>query len=169
MKSGSVVFTPIWASLDNTVGYLTGSKLTVYPPQISSKTIDFKNYVVTTSGLQELHRSDENVFVRLNIFDHTSPLIKLVKKPIELASLVLRKAYYQIRDVSTNEIIIPFDETYSSTRISSDSDGMYFNLDISNLTKERSYTIDIMLVMGGTKKVFKSVSNVFKVSDTQVN
>jgi hypothetical protein len=148
---------------------LTGSKLTVYPPQISSKTIDFKNYVVTTSGLQELHRSDENVFVRLNIFDHTSPLIKLVKKPIELASLVLRKAYYQIRDVSTNEIIIPFDETYSSTRISSDSDGMYFNLDISNLTKERSYTIDIMLVMGGTKKVFKSVSNVFKVSDTQVN
>jgi hypothetical protein len=169
MKSGSVVFTPVWASLDNTVGYLTGSKLTVYPPQISSKTIDFKNYVVTTSGLQELHRSDENVFVRLNIFDHTSPLIKLVKKPIELSSLVLRKAYYQVRDVSTNEILIPFDETYSSTRISSDSDGMYFNLDISNLTKERSYTIDIMLVMGGTKKVFKSVSSVFKVSDTQVN
>mgnify|MGYP000485348968 FL=1 len=77
--------------------------------------------------------------------------------------------YYQVRDVSTNEIMIPFDETYSSTQISSDSDGMYFNLDISNLTKERSYTIDIMLVMGGTKKVFKSVSSVFKVSDTQVN
>jgi hypothetical protein len=166
--SGSVTFTPIWLSLDESVAYFTGSKLTVYPSQRSNSTIDFKNYVVTTSGLQALHRTDEKVFIRLNIFDHTSPTIKLVKRPIELSGVVVRKAYYQVRDISTNEIILSFDETYGSTKVSSDFSGMYFVLDTSNLMKERSYVIDVMLVLGGTKKTFKSVSNVFKISDTQV-
>jgi len=167
--SGSIIFTPIWLSLDESVAYFTGSKITVYPQHRSNSTIDFKNYVVTTTGLQELHRSDENVFIRVNVFDYTSPTIKLVKKPVELSGVVIRKAYYQIRDASSNEIILSFDEQYGSTKISSDFNGMYFKLDTSNLIKERSYVIDIMLVFGGTKKIFKSVSNVFKISDTQVN
>jgi len=166
--SGSVTFTPVWLSLDESIPYFTGSKLIVYPAQRSNSAIDFKNYVISTSGLQNLHRTDEKVFVRVNIFDHTSPIIKLVKRPIELSGIVIRKAYYQVRDVLTNEIILSFDEKHGSTRISSDFDGMYFNLDVSNLLKERSYVIDVMLVLGGTKKTFKSVSNVFKVSDTQV-
>ncbi len=169
LKSGSVIFTPVWMSLDNSVSYYTSSNITVHPPERSNKHIDFKNYVITTSGLQSLHRSNENVFVRLNIFDHTSPLIKLVKKPIELAGIVVRKAYYQIRDISTNEIVVSFDETNNSNRISSDSEGMYFIFDTSNLQKERSYIIDVMLVVGKTKKIFKDVSNAFKISDTQVS
>jgi len=166
--SGSVTFTPIWSSLDSSVAYLTGSKFVVYPPQRSNSTIDFKNYVVTTSGLQDLHGSNENIFIRVNVFDYTSPTIKLVKKPIELSGIVIRRAYYQIRDAATNETIIAFDEAYGSTRISSDFNGMYFTLDSSSLTKDRSYVMDIMLIVGGTKKIFKSVSNVFKISDTQV-
>lgn len=167
IKSGSVIFTPIWTSLDNSVAYFTGSTLTVHPAERANKVIDFKNYVVTTSGLQTLHRTDENVLVRINVFDYTSPHIKLVKRPIELAGIVLRKAYYQVRDLETNEIVIPFDEAYNSSRLSSDYDGMYFTLDTSNLTKDRSYAIDVMLNVGGTKKIFKSVSNAFKISDTQ--
>ena len=168
IKSGSVVFTPVWASLDDTVGYYTGSLITVYPPERSNSAIDFKNYVVTTSGLQSIHKSNENVFIRINIFDHTSPYIKLTKRPIELAGIVVRKAYYQIRDILTNEIVVPFDETYNSTRLNSDFSGMYFTLDTSNLTVERGYTVDIMINIGGTKKIFNSVSNMFNISDTQV-
>lgn len=167
IKSGSVIFTPIWTSLDNSVAYFTGSSLTVHSPERANKAIDFKDYVVTASGLQTLHRTNENVFIRINVFDYTSPNIKLVKRPIELAGIVLRKAYYQVRDVETNEIVIPFDETYNSSKLSSDYDGMYFTLDASNLTKDRSYVIDVMLNVGGTQKIFKSVSNVFKISDTQ--
>lgn len=169
IKSGSVVFTPVWLSLDNSVSYYTSSNITVYPPQRSNNNIDFKNYVVTTSGIQSIHRSNEKVFVRVNIFDHTTHLIKLVKKPIELSGIVLRKAYYQIRDISTNEVIVSFDEIHNCNRLSSDSNGMYFTLDTSNLTKERSYTIDVMLILGKTKKIFKDISNTFKISDTQVS
>jgi hypothetical protein len=168
IKSGSVVFTPIWQSLDNTVSYHTGSEVTVYPPERSTSAIDFKKYIITTSGLQSVHRTNENVFIRINIFDHTSPYIKLTKRPIELAGIVIKKVYYQIRDILTNEIVVPFDETYNSTRLNSDFNGMYFTLDTSNLTAERSYTIDVMVNVGGTKKIFNSVSNIFNVSDTQV-
>ena len=167
--SGSLTFTPVWASLDNTVSYFTGSTITVHPPYRSNNQLDFKNYVVTTSGLQPLHTSDENVFVRLNVFDYTSPYIKLVKKPTELSGIIIRKSYYQIRNISTNEIVIPFDEIHNSTRVSSDANGMYFIIDTSNLTKENSYVVDVMLILGNTKKTFKSISCTFKVSDTQVN
>jgi len=167
-QSGSVIFTPIWHSIDGSVTYLTGSDITFYGPQRGSSNIDFKNYVVNVSGIQSLHRTNESIFVRVNVFDYTSPTIKLTKRPIELPGLVLRKCYYQVRDVLTNDIIIEFDEKYDSTRISSDADGMYFILDTTNLVKERSYIIDILLIIGSTKKVFKSVSNMFNISDTQV-
>jgi len=169
LTSGSVTFTPVWYSLDGSLPYLTGSKLKVYGPQRDGNQIDFKNYVVTTVGLQSFHRSDETVSVRVNIFDYTSPKIKLVKVPIEMPSLVVRKSYYQVRDALTNEIVIPFDENNGSTRVSSDNVGMYFSLDTSNLTKERSYVIDVLLQLGSTKKIFKSVSNTFNISDTQVS
>lgn len=169
LNSGSVTFTPTWKSLDESITYLIGDSFKVFPPQRSNTAIDFKNYIVTTSGIQSLHRTDENIFVRVNIFDYTSPYVTLVKRSIEDTTLVVKKAHYQIRDVSTNEVVVPFDETYKSTLISSDYNSMYFILDSSNLTPERSYTIDVMLSIGETKKIFKSISNVFKISDTQVN
>ena len=168
IKSGSVVFIPTWCSLDNTIGYLTGSKITVYPPLRTSNVISFKNYVVTTSGLQQVHRTNEDIFIRLNIFDYGSPYIKLVKNPIDLPGIVVRKAFYQVRNVETNEIVIPFDDIKMSTKLSSDSQGMYFTLNAQSLIPEKSYTIDIMLSIGGLKKVYKSVSNVFSVSDTLI-
>lgn len=167
-KSGSVNFTPVWYSLDGTVDYYTGSVLTVYPPDRSNVAINLQNYVVTVSGLQSLHRSTENVTVRLNVFDHTAPYIKLVKTPALLPGIVVKNSYYQIRDASTNEIIISFDTTYESTRASSDFSGMYFNIDMSNLPKDRSYVVDILLKVGGYDYVYKSVSSPFSVSDTQI-
>jgi hypothetical protein len=168
-KSGSIKFTPIWSSLDDTVGYFTGSDVYAYSPRRSSTVVDANNYAVTISGLNTMHRTNEKLFLRLNIFDYTSPYIQLVKVPAVMPGMVVKNAYYQVRDYSTNEIVIPFDETYNSTRISSDASGMYFILDASNLPAERSYVIDVMLTVGGNKNVFKSVSTVFNISDIQTS
>ena len=72
-------------------------------------------------------------------------------------------------EINRKLIDIPFDEIHNSTRVSSDANGMYFIIDTSNLTKENSYVVDVMLILGNTKKTFKSISCTFKVSDTQVN
>lgn len=168
-KSGSIKFTPIWASLDDTVGYLTGSDVYANLPKRTETVVNANNYVVTVTGLQTLHRSDEKMFLKLNIFDYTSPYIRLVKTPAELPGIVVKNAHYQVRDYATNEVVVPFDETYNSTKISSDVSGMHFILDASNLPKDRSYVIDIMLKIGGNKNIFKAASTVFNVSDIQTS
>jgi len=166
-KSGSVEFTPIWSSLDGTVGYFTGSNIKVYPPNRTTQNVKFPAYTLSLTGLDTLHRSNENVLLNLHIFDYMSPLITLVKRPVEWPSVVVKNAHYQVRDFSTNEAVVPFDKTYNSTKISSDSNVMYFNLDMSALPKDRSYVIDVMINFGGEEKIYRAVSNVFSVSDTQ--
>jgi len=166
--SSSIEFTPIWCSVDDTVGYYTGSVITARPPQRSPSAINFSNYVFSTIGLNETHPSEEQVFVRLNIFNYASPYIKLVKTPAILPGIVIKETYYQVRDYATNETVIPFDEVYNSTRVSSDSDGMFFTLDMSNLKSERTYVIDIMTKLGGVKKIYRDVSTPFTVSDNQI-
>jgi|TARA_R110000744_G_scaffold38648_6_gene88374 hypothetical protein len=48
-------------------------------------------------------------------------------------------SYYSIRDAETDEVIIPFDTEY--TKLSADSEGMYFNLWMEGFQPERYYKI----------------------------
>ena len=48
-------------------------------------------------------------------------------------------SYYSIRDAETDEVIIPFDTSY--TKLSADSEGMYFDLFIEGLQPERYYKL----------------------------
>jgi hypothetical protein len=165
LLSGSVEFIPIWGSVDNTIGFVTGSMLSIRPPLRTNKRIEHSHYTVTTTGLRQSHKTNEMVFVRVNIFDYLSPYIKLTKEFLALPGLVIRDVHYQIRDISTDDNIIPFDTTYNSTRVSSDGDGMYFELDMSSLRDQRTYTIDIMISTQGNEYVYRNVSPAFRVND----
>lgn len=162
VQSGSVDFIPVWCSTDGSVAYVTGSTLTASPSQKTAEKL-VKNYVVTMPNVKSSYRDDERVLARLNIFDNTSPLIKLVKLPVTLPGVVLRNVYYQIRDHVTNEVIVPFDETKNSTKASSDSEGMFFEFETSNLMAGRSYVIDVLINQNGTKNKFTNVSEVFTI------
>jgi hypothetical protein len=48
-------------------------------------------------------------------------------------------SYYSVRDAETDEVVIPFDTSY--TKLSADSDGMYFDLWMEGLQPERYYKI----------------------------
>lgn len=166
-QSGSVDFTPIWTSFDESITFVSGSKVTFYPPTRVNYRIEHSGYTVTATGLRQSHNSKEKVIVRVNIFDYTSPKIKLVKRPIVLPGLVIRDVHYQIRDHATNEKVIPFDITYNSTRCSSDGQGMYFELDTSNLRDQRTYAIDIMINTQGSQYIYRDVSADFRINDLQ--
>lgn len=161
-QSGSVKFTPIWSSIDGSVAYVTGSQL--YFENSSKKTSrDIKRYVVTITDLKDSYFSDEEEYVRVNIFDESNPKIKLSRLPIESPMSVIRDVFYQVRDAVTDEILIPFDEVKNSTRVSSDASGMFFKLDTSNLLTGRTYKIDIAISNGTTRNVFRDVSGIFKI------
>ena len=49
------------------------------------------------------------------------------------------ESYYSLRDAETDEVIIPFDTTF--TKLSADSNGMYFDLYMEGLQPERYYKL----------------------------
>ena len=59
--------------------------------------------------------------------------------------------YYQIRDFNSNDIIVPFSDY---TKISCDSDGNYFNLNLSNWEVERVYKIEFKVERNGLVQYF---------------
>jgi len=102
---------------------------------------------------------------------HDEPVIRLfvrernlanepVRIPVQLASQIMRKAYYQIKDTNSTQVLIPFSDTLNtadeSTRISSDGRGMYFKFPASVLPRGRTYTIDIAYYDRGERRIFES-------------
>ena len=167
-QSGSVDFTPIWSSNDLNVGYVTGSTLTVRTPSRSASR-NLTNYVVSVRGLRDAYSQGEEAFVRLHIFDHTNPYIKVVRVPVELPGIVVRDAYYQVRDAVTNEVVVPFDSKTNSTKISSDSEGMFFKLDSSSLTAGRTYAVDVLISKDGTETRYMNASPTFRVDRNEAS
>lgn len=165
LQSSSIKFKPIWGSLDGTTTYLTGTTINCFPAQRGAKSIDPRKFVINTFGIQDSHPTDDSPVVRTHIFDYTSPLITATRLPVELPGVTVRDVHYQVRDTVTNSIVIPFDTVKNSTRLSSDASGMYFKLDMSSLTKDRTYVIDVLIVTGNDRQVHKNVSKSFRVTD----
>lgn len=162
--SSSILFTPIWGSLDGTVGYFTGSSIRAFKPVRGSSQLTHKQSVSVLNVNPTYFTTDEPTF-KLMIFDAFSPNLIATKVPIANPGLVIRDAHYQIRNVQTDKIIIPFDSTLNSTRVSSDSEGMYFKVDMSNLVNKRTYIIDIMITTNGQVTTYKNASAHFTISD----
>lgn len=160
--SGSVSVTPIWCSNDLTSTFLSGSSVT-FTESTKLTTRGIRKFVVSITNMRDVYFSNELALLRFNIFDQSSPIMKVTKLPLVTPGLVLKNVYYQIRDVTTNEVVVPFDDQKNSTKISNDSEGMYFYLDGSNLLVGRAYCIDIMIFYNGIREKFMNVSPMFRI------
>jgi hypothetical protein len=68
--------------------------------------------------------------------------------------------HYQIRDVVTDEIIVPFS---NFTKVSCDSSGNYFKLNLTNWEYNRDYYIEIKVNRSGVIEYFKDKDLTFTV------
>ena len=158
--SGSITFDTYWQDLNNLVAWHTGSLKVSAPVRFGFNEIPKDLGVKITNVPPELGRS-EKVKLRVFVTDYNAqPTAKRI--PYRLASTVVEKAYYRVRDVQTDKIVIPFEESNNATRLSEDSDGLYFELDVSALFKGRTYTFDFKIVDSGETEVLKT-SSVFEV------
>jgi hypothetical protein len=162
-QSGSVKLTPVWGSIDGTLGFVTGSIITAYAPDRSSKRLNPRRYTVSAISTSSEYTENEDVTIKVNIFDENNPIIVAKKLPVILPGVVLRNVYYAIRDASTEEYVVPFDSTFNSTKVSSDSSGMYFSFNTSVLIPLRNYVIDIMLAIDGSQQKYLNASSVFRI------
>lgn len=163
VRSGSIRLTPVWGSLDGTLTYVTGSSLFVRGPTRGGSLNEPRKLVVSVNNVHEMYGAKQEPTLRINIFDHTSPFVTVVKVPAELPGLVIRDVHWQVRDVVTQAIEVPFDTVNNSTRASSDTSGMYFRLDASNLTPGRTYVIDVLVTTGNDRQLHRDASPVFRV------
>lgn len=162
MQSGSINFTQVWTSADKTIPYFSGN-LFVQPNVGTTGPSSPKRYSLNITNVNEEYASDDTARMRLFIFDYSNPIFKIVKTPVETPSVVLETVLFSIRDVMTNTILVPFDTTYYSTKLSSDSQGMYFDVWMSSLVPARSYAIDIMLIEGSKRTIYRNVGPTFRV------
>ena len=79
--------------------------------------------------------------------------------PFTTIKYLPQTTYYQVRDVETNLVIVPFDTTY--TKVSCDSVGNFFNFRFNTLQPERFYQFEFRVDRSGTKQYFDGF--IFKV------
>lgn len=159
--SGSIVFEAIWCSNDETVGYHTGS-LEVKRSTATDYNSTPARFIIKAVTLPSRMQHDEILKIQFFVTDNNAKQ-KVYKTPYRLKSTTLSSAYYRIRDLDTNQTIIPFETTNGGTKLSSDQDGLYFILRTEILPRGRSYVIDLMIKDYGQDQVYLAVGQGFRV------
>ncbi len=160
-KSGSVTFKTYWISTDETVGYHTGS-LTVDPSRITTFKRQPSDLIFRFTNLETEYTKKDQVYLSVFVEDFSEE-DKVYKIPYSKESISLSKVYYRVRDIATGQIIIPFEETRETTKLSSDDSGLSFFFRMSSLSKGRVYCFDLLVKDYGENRVYNEASGKFKV------
>ena len=115
---------------------------------------------VTLLNLKHRYKQDETARIRVYAENADRELV-VVKKPIEAPSEIFSNIFYRVRDVDSGKIIIPFDDNLKSTKLSSDSKGMYFDFFMSSLQPGRTYSFDFLIKEQGFNQVIKDAASKF--------
>jgi hypothetical protein len=86
-----------------------------------------------------------------------------VKTPYSLPSVIYEKVYYQVVDRVTGKVVISYDRTNSGTKVSSDSEGMFFDFKMQALVSGRSYAFDFYIIDRGDSYLVQNRDSIFEV------
>jgi hypothetical protein len=154
INAGSGTFTEIWGSLDGTVGYHTGTLVVKSIQRTSFQNVSENDVIISVPNLKPEYRTSETPRFRVFAKDDNRDNIRVSKFPRESKSILFRQMHYRIRDSYTDTVIIPFDTTNNSTLMSTDSDGMYFDLAMDSFDPGSVYEIEIQFSESGTTRTF---------------
>lgn len=157
-----VKFNQVWTSLDESVAYHSAT-LDVKFPDTTLGPFRSRQYHVNVPNTAIEYAPNDAVRFRCFVFDRLNPTYTYVRVPQDEKSLIL-EAHYSVRDVISDTVVVPFDRTYNSTRMSADSEYLYFDVWMESLVPGRSYALDVMIVDGGHEEIFYDASPAFRVS-----
>jgi hypothetical protein len=160
-KSGSITFKTYWISVDESIAYHTGS-LTVRPSRKTTFERQPSDLMFNFTNLEPEYNKNDDVY--LNVFvEDLSTEDKVYKIPYSKKSISLSKVYYRIREASTGQIMVPFDDSRETTKLSSDSNGLSFYFKMSSLPKGFVYYFDLLVKDYGENRIYNEASGKFKV------
>ena len=161
-RTGSIKFDTFWNSLDETVGYHTGSLTIKRIPRFSGNFISQEPAIHVLNCKPEYSTDDEikfRIFGRDIEAEDNAP----VRRPISVAPVIFDKVYYRVKDFDSGKIVIPFEEKRDSTRISTDVDGMFFDFHMDVLPVGRTYSFEFLIDNRGQRSVVKDKRAIFSV------
>jgi len=154
-------FDAIWSSSDESVTYLSSS-LKVKKNNRTSLLYKERRLLATTLNLND--RYGENDFIRIRLFiENADRSVVFTKGPIDKPSEIFENVHYSVKDTTTGTIIIPFDTSGNSTRLSTDSEGMYYDFYMSNLPRGRSYSFEYLVKQGNANTYITDAASKFIV------
>lgn len=143
----------IWSTNDLETGFYTGS-IKISKQKRSTAGFSNRRLLISPVNAQPEYKDGSKITIRLFIEDLDATAIeKAYKLPMIKKSIVIDSAHYRIVDKETGKIVIPFDKDRNSTKLSTDSDGMYISFLTSGLAKSRSYTIDLLVSDSGIERL----------------
>jgi hypothetical protein len=148
LASGSIKFKTEWLSLDRSVIFATGS-VTVKKPKIAGFNSISQAPTVRIINLRNSYTKFDNVRFRLfgrNLDNKIHPPVKL---PIYERSEYFDDVFYSVRELISGEVIIPFEREHNGTRVSRDSEGMFFDFRMSTLPPGKSYYFEYLVATDG--------------------
>ena len=141
--------------------YFSRDTHTIYPPKLEVvwddssystgslsplSTTDLERLKIYFQNLREEYKEDSIVKFRI-VGRELYPTTTFATTPAELTIKYLpsASAFYEVRDADTEEVIIPYG---SGSRISCDSTGNFFRVQMNGLQAERNYRFAIKVVSG---------------------
>jgi len=161
-SAGSATFTTVWSSVDDTVGYHTGS-LVINTVKRTSFENSPRRLFINVTNLKPTYVSSEKSRFRVFVQDVAKQIVAY-KLPFETVSEIFTDMYYRIRDFETDDIIVPFDPESKGTLLSTDTKGMYFDFYMDSLAPGRTYIFDFLIKDEGTDLVFSNVAAKFDIT-----
>jgi len=160
--SGSVKFDTFWKSTDGTFGYHTGSLTVKRVPRSQGNFTTRRPLFRVTNANTYYHQNDT---VRFRVFgvDLEQQFNLPVKRTRKLVSVIYDKVYYQVIDRMSGKVFLDYDSTNDSTRLSIDSQGMFFDFKMQALPAGRTYGIRFYIIERGNTYLSSEDDTFFEV------
>lgn len=142
----TATFQSWWKSLDGTVLFSSGAFLGFTLPQSQESVVSERNFVVNVTNLKTDYTSNETVRLRVFIQDRNTeqPAFRL---PSQVKSSIFQQMNWRLLNAFSREVVIPYHMT--STKLSSDGVGMYFDMFMSDLDAQVVYELEFQITENG--------------------
>ncbi len=156
-----IEFKSYWKSLDNTLTYATGSNIIFRKNKNFGDSFDDSNIIANITNLKQVYTNDNPV--KLRLFVQKQKTITPSRQYKELKSDIFENIYWRIKKAYSNDIVIDFDQTYNSNKLSIDGSGYSFIIYPNDLPINQVYEIEFKIIQNDFQEYIINKGFRFKV------
>lgn len=158
----TVHFSPVWSSLDKTVTYTRADDIPMSFLEGHGSVVSQRNYAINITNLKDVYIETDVPRLRVFAFDF-DPTLTSFYIPYKAVPKIFKNMHWRIIDPYTKDILVPFDETDGGTLLSSDGEGMYFDLYVGDLPLNKPMEIELLIKENNAGLFVENQRFIFKV------